>query len=104
MIFSVPAVHALFSCSMSFEVVQLSLFPFCFVAWPTSVSCLKKPTFHVETLNGKSCFSFCYCYNFIYICIVIINYKVITISNRLCSFLAGRIPNESHIKISYVQR
>lgn len=30
-IFSVPAVYALFSCSMSFEVVQLSLFPFCFV-------------------------------------------------------------------------
>ena len=26
-----------------FEVVQLSLFPFCFcIAWPTSVSCLKK--------------------------------------------------------------
>ena len=29
---------------------------------------------------------------------------ILRISNRLCSFLAGRIPNESHIKISYVQR
>ena len=34
-----------------FEVVQLSLFPFCFcIAWPTSVSCLKKLE---EELHGE---------------------------------------------------